>query len=92
MNKYDLFDFARISFIILLGMFILINYSYVEKKTEIKPLTENQIDALVQMGALPVYPNLPENTNDKGTNLEYQTVYGTCHLTQDIFGRYYCKW
>lgn len=92
MNKYMLFDFLKVILIVTCGVFLLIHYYEPKEKYEIKPLTENQIDALVQMGALPVYPNLPENTNDKDTNLEYQTVYGTCHLTQDIFGRYYCKW
>jgi len=58
----------------------------------IPTLSNNQIDAMVRMGIIPVHPTLSENKNDINTGLSYETSYGTCKLNRDIFGRYYCKW
>lgn len=70
------------------GVFV---YSLEDKETE-KELTSSQIDKMIELGIIQVYPELPENEKDKEIGLIYQTQYGDCSLYRDIFGRYYCRW
>ena len=57
-----------------------------------KELTSSQIEKMIELGIIQVYPELPENEKDKEIGLIYQTQYGDCSLYRDIFGRYYCRW
>ena len=57
-----------------------------------KELTPSQIEKMIELGVIQVYPELPESEEDKEIGLIYQTQYGDCSLYRDIFGRYYCRW
>ena len=73
----------------LVGFMFFNNY-FNEDKTE--ELSKEQVKALIEMNALPVYYTLNQNANDVDIGLTYSTSKGDCHIYRDIFGRYYCRY
>ena len=78
---------------LLVGSVIAINMPHFNYESKIpQELTSSQIEKMIELGIIQVYPELPENEKDKEIGLIYQTQYGDCSLYRDIFGRYYCRW
>ncbi len=80
--------------ILLIGLilFIFIYQPRPIQEVTFEELTPDQINTLIKLRVIEVYPTLPEGSNDKYLEMVYRTPNGNCYLHQDIFGRFYCKW
>ncbi len=76
----------------LILSFIIMSQFIGSKTIQEKELTNKQINAMIELGVINVYTNLPHNYNDRPIELSYILEQGTCNIYQDIFGRYYCRW